>query len=250
MNTATIVDEALVEAAAALAQLLPSSVPLTPDSQSVGQSGIDTSGVTEAVVALFTGAQSYEVCVVVEDVVRQALAEMTGAPVEIQDAVRPALEAAVATLGAGVLDVASVVPLADVLAADDMHFVALSADGQTRAWFGMRERGAPAVANGRNGASRDATRPGRGPRSDRAGLHLLRDVEMTLTAELGRTSLTVRELLDLTPGSIVELDRPAGGPADLLVNGRLVARGEVVVLDEDYAVRILEIVRPAGEDED
>lgn len=73
-------------------------------------------------------------------------------------------------------------------------------------------------------------------------VELLNDVEMGVTAELGRTRMTVRELLSLQPGSIVELDRAAGSPVDLLVNGTLVARGEVVVVDEEFAIRITEII--------
>ena len=76
---------------------------------------------------------------------------------------------------------------------------------------------------------------------------LLHDVEMGVTAELGRTRMTVRDLLSLTPGAVVELDRAAGSPVDVLVNGTLIARGEVVVIDEEYGIRISEIVgsRPA-----
>lgn len=73
-------------------------------------------------------------------------------------------------------------------------------------------------------------------------LDLLHDVEMGVTAELGRTRMTVRDLLSLTPGSVVELDRAAGSPVDVLVNGTLIARGEVVVIDEEYGIRISEIV--------
>ena len=64
------------------------------------------------------------------------------------------------------------------------------------------------------------------------GIDMLRDVEMEVTCELGRTRMTVRQLLALAPGDVVELDRLAGSPADLLVNGTLLARGEVVVVDE------------------
>jgi len=76
----------------------------------------------------------------------------------------------------------------------------------------------------------------------RGGLELLHDVEMEVTAELGRTRMSVRDLLSLAPGAVIELDRLAGGPADLLVNGRLIARGEVVVIDENFGIRITEIV--------
>lgn len=75
-------------------------------------------------------------------------------------------------------------------------------------------------------------------------LDLLSNVEMDVTAELGRTRMTVRELLSLTPGVVVELDRMAGSPIDLFVNGTLIARGEVVVIDEEFGVRITEIVTP------
>lgn len=73
-------------------------------------------------------------------------------------------------------------------------------------------------------------------------IKMLHDVEMDVTVELGRTRMTVRSILGLTPGSVIELDRAAGAPVDLLVNGTLVGRGEVVVIDEEFGVRISEIV--------
>jgi flagellar motor switch protein FliN len=77
-------------------------------------------------------------------------------------------------------------------------------------------------------------------------LDLLGNIEMDVTAELGRTRMTVRELLSLTPGIVVELDRIAGSPIDLFVNGTLIAHGEVVVIDEEFGVRISEIVGPTA----
>jgi flagellar motor switch protein FliN/FliY len=74
------------------------------------------------------------------------------------------------------------------------------------------------------------------------GLQLLADIELTVTAELGRARLAVGELLDLQPGAIIELDREAGVPIDVLVNGTLFARGEVVVVEDSFAVRVSEIV--------
>ena len=64
-----------------------------------------------------------------------------------------------------------------------------------------------------------------------------------MTVELGRTQLSVREVLGLGTGSVVELEKLAGEPVDLLINGRLIARGEVVVIDESFGVRVTEIVR-------
>lgn len=75
-------------------------------------------------------------------------------------------------------------------------------------------------------------------------IDLLREVLMGVSVELGRTRLTVSEILGLTPGSVVELDRAAGAPVDVLVNGTLIAHGEVVVVDEEFAVRISEVVNP------
>ena len=73
-------------------------------------------------------------------------------------------------------------------------------------------------------------------------MRMLYDVDMTLTAQIGRTTLPVRQVLDLVPGTVLELDRAAGSPADVMVNGRLIARGEIVVVDEAYGVRITEII--------
>lgn len=79
-------------------------------------------------------------------------------------------------------------------------------------------------------------------------LDLLADVELAVSAELGRTRMQVRDLLALGPGSVVELDRAAGSPIDVLVNGTLIARGEVVVVDEEFGVRLTEIVGYGGDD--
>lgn len=75
-----------------------------------------------------------------------------------------------------------------------------------------------------------------------SGLELLHDVEMDVTAELGRTRMAVREILELVPGSVIELDRAAGSPVDVLVNGTLIARGEVVVIDEEFGIRITDVI--------
>ena len=74
------------------------------------------------------------------------------------------------------------------------------------------------------------------------GAFVLADVEMGVTAELGRCRMTVRELLSITPGTVIDLDRAAGAPVDVLVNGTPIARGEVVVIDEEFGIRISEIL--------
>jgi len=77
------------------------------------------------------------------------------------------------------------------------------------------------------------------PRSD---LRRLREVPVQVTVEVGRARMTVGETLELRPGSIVPLDRMAGEPVDLLVNCTLIARGEVVVIDEQFGLRITDVV--------
>jgi flagellar motor switch protein FliN len=79
-----------------------------------------------------------------------------------------------------------------------------------------------------------------------AAMSVLNDVELVVTAELGRTTMAVRDLLGLSPGMVVEIDRVAGSPIDLLVNGRRIAAGEVVVIDEEFGIRITDIA-PIGE---
>lgn len=75
-------------------------------------------------------------------------------------------------------------------------------------------------------------------------LDLLLDVPLEVNVELGRTRMTIQDLLQLAPGSVIELDKVAGEPLDILVNGRLVARGEAVVVNDKFGVRITDIVSP------
>jgi flagellar motor switch protein FliN/FliY len=73
-------------------------------------------------------------------------------------------------------------------------------------------------------------------------LELVRDIQVTLTVELGRTDMIIQDILELTAGKVIELDRLAGEPLDILVNGKLLAKGEVVVVDENFGVRITSII--------
>ena len=76
-------------------------------------------------------------------------------------------------------------------------------------------------------------------------LDLLLDVPLDLSVELGRTRMSIQDLLNLSPGSVVELDKIAGEPLDILVNDRLIARGEAVVVNDKFGVRITDIVSPS-----
>lgn len=75
-------------------------------------------------------------------------------------------------------------------------------------------------------------------------LAIVRDIQVTLTVELGRTDMIIQDILELTAGKVIELDRLAGEPLDILVNGKLLAKGEVVVVDESFGVRITSIIDP------
>ena len=78
--------------------------------------------------------------------------------------------------------------------------------------------------------------------SEARNLDMLMDIPLQITVELGRTQRSVKEILELSPGSIIELDKLAGEPVDILVNNRPVARGEVVVIDENFGVRVTDII--------
>ena len=81
----------------------------------------------------------------------------------------------------------------------------------------------------------------RTPERDRGNIDLLMDVPLSITVELGRTRRLVRDILSFGPGSVVELDKTAGESLDILVNGRLIARGEVVIVNENFGIRVTEI---------
>ncbi|BFU42109.1 flagellar motor switch protein FliN [Krasilnikovia sp. MM14-A1004] len=200
----------------------------------------------QAITARFSGAATGDVVVVVGQDLADALKESPLGELDLTAAVRPALEAASRTFGPVVLDPGQVMEPAvalSALAAKPGAVAVPLLDGETvRAIVALALSPWPEEA-GPGGVP--ARRPEIG--AIRGGLDMLHDVEMEVSAELGRTRMSVRELLSLIPGAIVELDRAAGSPADLLVNGRLIARGEVVVIDENFGIRITEIVAPGSE---
>lgn len=81
------------------------------------------------------------------------------------------------------------------------------------------------------------------PLNQQENIELIMDVPLEVTVELGRTNKSIKEILDFTPGTIVELNRLAGEPVDVLVNGKFVAKGEVVVIEESFGVRVTEIIK-------
>jgi flagellar motor switch protein FliN/FliY len=96
----------------------------------------------------------------------------------------------------------------------------------------------------------DALQPSNGAAAGQTGIDLLMDVPLRISVELGRTRMSVREVLELQSGSVVELDRMAGDAVDILVNDRLMARGEVVVVDDKFGIRVTEIISTGRRDGD
>ncbi len=80
---------------------------------------------------------------------------------------------------------------------------------------------------------------------DARDLEMIMDIPVKLSVELGRTRITIKQLLELAQGSVVELDGLAGEPMDILINGYLIAQGEVVVVEDKYGIRITEIITPS-----
>jgi flagellar motor switch protein FliN/FliY len=185
------------------------------------------------VTARLAGEVSGDVVLVVSAEVVAALTNSPVGPMDVAATLRPALEAAAATLGrvrVSAERVEDAVAALDGLRDKGMYLaVPLVAGGVVEATFALQVT---------------LPQPSRG---QRGSIDLLRNVAMEVTVEIGRTRMTVQELLSLHPGEVIELDRAASAPADLLVNGTLIARGEIVVVDEDFGLRISEIVTDAAE---
>ncbi|OLF06904.1 flagellar motor switch protein FliN [Actinophytocola xanthii] len=190
-----------------------------------------------AVYAQLNGDVNGGLAVLVAQELVDALAASPFGQLDLASAIAPAIDAAAGVLGATAAP-GRELPVQEALSmlagTGQPTFLPLAADGAPHATIALSVV-VPAPAEPAKQASAP-TRPAV------SGLDLLHGVEMEVTVELGRTRMTVRDLLSLRPGSVVELDRVAGSPADVLVNGRLIARGEVVVVDENFGIRITEIV--------
>lgn len=86
--------------------------------------------------------------------------------------------------------------------------------------------------------------PAATPPDKDGNLKLIMDIPVEIKVEVGNSRLTIREILNLSPGAIIELDRAAGSPADIIVNGTIVGQGDVVVVEESYGIRITKLVTP------
>jgi flagellar motor switch protein FliN/FliY len=91
----------------------------------------------------------------------------------------------------------------------------------------------------------DTAAPAKGPETDKANLDFILDIPLEITVELGRTRMMVNELLKLGQGSVIELGKIAGETLEILANNRLIARGDVVVINDKYGIRLTEVISPA-----
>jgi flagellar motor switch protein FliN/FliY len=112
-------------------------------------------------------------------------------------------------------------------------------------WAGALEEQAEASTNDTeiDAASFAELEKGRGD-GEKVDLDVLMDIPVTLQLEIGRAKVTIRNLLSYTQGSVIEMDRLAGEPLDLLVNGTLIAHGEVVVINDKFGVRLTDVISP------
>jgi flagellar motor switch protein FliN len=251
MDTATITSAVERAALAAI-----TAVPIADDLEvgALVESGTELAFAGVAVSARFTGSISGEIMVAVEQAVADALQNSPIGALDIAAALTPALTAAANTVGPVITGPAQ--PLLPTPAVDALldkpqsAVVALTHGGQIRALVGLAlnaptEQAAVTTPNYPTPAELHRpsnVKPFAPAPINRHGLEMLRDVAMEVTAQIGSTRMTVSELLALSDGAVIELDRSAGAPADLLVNGHLIARGEVVVIDENFGLRITEIV--------
>jgi flagellar motor switch protein FliN/FliY len=195
-----------------------------------------------AVLTSFTGATSGDLLIAVDEELSSALRSSPFGELDLAAALQPTVQAIGATIGQLTLGPVQVVDarvgLSRVLSHGDAAIVPLTTGADIPA----------AVALGFASSQRDASSaPPSGGNAGSEAFHarrldLLRGVEMDATAELGRARMTINDLLSLRPGAVIELDRTAGAPADIYVNGRLIAHAEVVIVDENYGVRITQIV--------
>jgi flagellar motor switch protein FliN len=230
---------------------IPSSQPLMPDAPLSDPSAAPLPDPTGAAITGYLGAGAEgKILLVIGEQLVSALGDTPFGELEPAQALRPALETVAEKLGGRLDGAPTAIAVQDCTAvlAGDLTVVVPLVSGETvHAVIGVTLSGdAPSSAGPVPAAQ--ATSPELGAQAhpgsggEAWGIDMLRDVEMEVTCELGRTRMAVRQLLALAPGDVVELDRLAGSPADLLVNGTLLARGEVVVVDESFGLRITEIV--------
>ncbi len=185
-----------------------------------------------AIMASYVGETSADLALVLLDAGFLSKASGSDSRVKPTDVIVPALLESASVLGVGVLSDALEGDASALFADPDSGIFELLADETVLGWYVIRLR-----SNGLPGAE-----PYTAPLSTEGRMSRLNEVEMTLTVEIGRTRMPIRTVLNLEVGAVVELDRAVGAPADILLNGRLIAHGEIVVVDQEFAVRVTRIL--------
>lgn len=126
----------------------------------------------------------------------------------------------------------------------ESNFTVPSPAAPAESGLGSYTESSPATQNANFSASGSSGIAGVFGSTGNKALDLLMDIELPITIELGRTQMSLKRILEMGPGAIVEMDRFAGEPVDILINGKVVARGEVVVVDENFGVRVVSLVTP------
>ncbi|HEY3736447.1 MAG TPA: flagellar motor switch protein FliN [Jatrophihabitans sp.] len=280
ITEAIAVADLLGSAAVAVAGTLASSQPLAPAEPIVGTDvELELDG-THAVLVPFSGPIAGEFALIIEGELTTALQDTPLGTLDLSAALGPTIEAVGKSFGDVVLgpvqQIESNAALSRLLGTGDFGLVPLVVGDAVAAIVVISVQGAGGapivVETAAVAEAAAAAAPGTAaaavaaaavaamgpgvvpvqpstlaggfiPTADR--LDVLRGVEMAATAELGRVRMTVNDLLALRDGAVIELDRAAGAPADLYVNGRLIAKGEVVVVDENYGLRITQVVTDA-----
>ncbi|WP_269620491.1 flagellar motor switch protein FliN [Zhongshania sp. BJYM1] len=120
------------------------------------------------------------------------------------------------------------------------------ASGDTNAQQNIAANAEKTILSDNNATQTSSAKTGSGRMTKDMSLDMIMDVNVSVAVEVGRTKMSIRDLRELNQGAIIELDRAAGTPLDVLVNGTLVARGEIVVVKEKYGIMLTEVV---GQDE-
>ncbi|HEV7624791.1 MAG TPA: flagellar motor switch protein FliN [Amnibacterium sp.] len=226
-------DDASLETACAnaLVDALPGTALMA---QRHGGEPVPPAELTNGVSATYVGSRSADFALILLD--RTELTAAAGGDaslVRLGDVLRPALEQAAAVIGGGMLGDAGDGAPASLFQSPDTVVFDLVGETGIAGWFAVQLRGAPAPRRGGDVSAK---------------LGRISNVEMTLAVEIGRARVSVRELLDAQPGTVIELDRSVGSQADVYLNGRMIAHGEVVVVDRQFAVRITEVLDTIDED--
>lgn len=216
---------------ATIADALVANLPGAPLlAQPHGSDPVPMQVLESGVSATYVGPRSADLAVILLDRTELIAAGGGGDRVRLGDVLRPALEAASEAIGGGQLgDAADGVPASLFQSADAVVFDLIGEEG-IAGWFAIALR-TPA--------------PPRGFRDVTSRLGRISTVQMTLSVEIGRAVVSVQELLDAQPGTVIELDRAVGSEADVFLNGRMIAHGEIVVVDRRFAVRVTEVLDTA-----